>query len=85
MVFSNSSSGAASAWPEVTSAPQMSRSLASARPLATSTVMPRPTAAGVLGIARTTGVVSPNTFSKPAMRQPAAIESAAAPFAAKPL
>src|SRR3546814_7401213 len=52
------------------SSPQVSRSSAPALALAQSTVMPRPTAAGVFGMARTTGVSAPNTCAKPARRQP---------------
>ena len=43
---------------------------------------PRPIAAGVFGIARATGVVSPNAASKRAIAVPAAIESTTAPVCA---
>ena len=43
--------------------------------LAHSTVTPRPTAAGVLGMARTTARSGPNTRSNSAIGLPAAIES----------
>ena len=49
--------------------------------LAQAAVMPRPTAAGVFGIDRTTAASAPSAPSKKAMGRPAAIDSATAPRA----
>ena len=50
--------------------------------LATHTVTPRPMAAGVFGIERTTAVPLGRCFSKPAMVRPAAMDSTTVPLPA---